>query len=591
MSPRLTLLVLSSLLLLRASPSLAANPGVNMVDWRPSVHAWDIGGVMSTRMPDPFQVYGGVWFTYRQDALSVGKEGGGISQIIGSQLVGDLVVSMAFFRQLSLGLDIPMMLWIRGDDPALVVPSLEQVGGLSLGDVRLAGKFKFWDNGNKGWGVGLAQDLTIPSATGNNMFGEASVSSLTQFVLDWSGAGYVFAVNTGYLARKNDSAFEPVTADEILIGVGGQIPILCDSLELLLSSQTRSYAASFMASENDVATVFSAGLRGRFDSGLVLQGLGGFSVGTMPGVAAWQATFFVGYEKKANSCDQDGDGVCDRKDLCPAVQGPAEADGCPDLDRDGVLDADDICREVPGKVNLRGCPDKDNDDIADYQDHCPDLAGTKALRGCPDKDRDGISDPQDRCPDQAGIEQFQGCPDSDGDNIPDSEDKCPQQPGSASGKGCPDGDGDGILDKEDKCPEVFGRKEHQGCPPPTPKKVQITREKIVILDVVYFKSNSTRIEAKSFDLLRDVAQVLKDNPWVKLVRVEGHTDDVGPREHNLKLSQGRAESVREFLIKEGVDPARLEAEGYGPDRPLEQARTREARSKNRRVEFTIIESK
>ncbi len=94
---------------------------------------------------------------------------------------------------------------------------------------------------------------------------------------------------------------------------------------------------------------------------------------------------------------------------------------------------------------------------------------------------------------------------------------------------------------------------------------------------------------QSFQLLKDVAKVLKDNAWIKKIRVEGHTDDVGKIEKNMKLSKERAESVAAFLIKEGVDAARLEAEGYGPTKPIDPATTKEARATNRRVEFTILE--
>ena len=72
-----------------------------------------------------------------------------------------------------------------------------------------------------------------------------------------------------------------------------------------------------------------------------------------------------------------------------------------------------------------------------------------------------------------------------------------------------------------------------------------------------------------------------------LNRVEGHTDDRGKRDYNVKLSGERAESVRQYLIKAGVAEGRLKAIGYGPDRPADVNTTEAGRANNRRVEFVI----
>jgi outer membrane protein OmpA-like peptidoglycan-associated protein len=81
------------------------------------------------------------------------------------------------------------------------------------------------------------------------------------------------------------------------------------------------------------------------------------------------------------------------------------------------------------------------------------------------------------------------------------------------------------------------------------------------------------------------------------VEVQGHTDDVGRRPANVRLSQRRADAVRLYLARRGVSPARLVAKGYGPDEPLvrvdpegmSKAELSAARAKNRRVQFVILE--
>lgn len=130
-------------------------------------------------------------------------------------------------------------------------------------------------------------------------------------------------------------------------------------------------------------------------------------------------------------------------------------------------------------------------------------------------------------------------------------------------------------------------------PPPAPvpiekkQKVYIEKEKIVITETIHFETGKAVILPISYSILNAVAEVLKQNPNIK-VRVEGHTDSIGSDEMNLRLSQARADAVMKYLINQGIDPARLEAKGYGETMPIADNATPEGRAKNRRVEFTII---
>lgn len=235
--------------------------------------------------------------------------------------------------------------------------------------------------------------------------------------------------------------------------------------------------------------------------------------------------------------------------------------------------------------------DTDNDGLMDCEDKCPNDYGTVEFNGCPppDRDGDGITDDKDRCPDVPGLPQFEGCPDTDGDGIVDDQDKCPTVPGIPACQGCADTDKDGICDPDDKCPQEAGIPEEQGCP----RKytlVVVNREskQIEIKQQVHFAFGKAKILKDSYELLHQVAQVLKDNPGFK-VEVQGHTDNVGGRAYNMKLSQARADAVREHLIKvEGIDPDRLIAKGYGFDVPIASNKTEKGRALNRRVEFHII---
>lgn len=126
---------------------------------------------------------------------------------------------------------------------------------------------------------------------------------------------------------------------------------------------------------------------------------------------------------------------------------------------------------------------------------------------------------------------------------------------------------------------------------PRPKKTlaKLRDKKIEILDKVFFEKNKSNILSKSYPLLDTIVSILVENPQVKSIRIEGHTDDSGSAALNLELSQSRAESVRNYLIKAGVAPSRLTAKGFGPKDPLVPNTSRRNRELNRRVEFKIVD--
>lgn len=122
-----------------------------------------------------------------------------------------------------------------------------------------------------------------------------------------------------------------------------------------------------------------------------------------------------------------------------------------------------------------------------------------------------------------------------------------------------------------------------------PTRVQVTAERIEILEKVYFEFDGDQVEERSAELLDEVANVLRRNPDILQVEVAGHTDSKGSNSYNEDLSQRRVESVRAWLIAKGVAEERLIAKGYGESEPIAPNSTAAGRAKNRRVEFTILE--
>jgi outer membrane protein OmpA-like peptidoglycan-associated protein len=80
---------------------------------------------------------------------------------------------------------------------------------------------------------------------------------------------------------------------------------------------------------------------------------------------------------------------------------------------------------------------------------------------------------------------------------------------------------------------------------------------------------------------------LKQNPKVE-IEISGHTDSKGSDDYNLNLSQGRSQSVVDYIVSQGIDSSRLTAHGYGEGKPIDTNDTDEGRANNRRVEFTVV---
>ena len=109
-----------------------------------------------------------------------------------------------------------------------------------------------------------------------------------------------------------------------------------------------------------------------------------------------------------------------------------------------------------------------------------------------------------------------------------------------------------------------------------------------VLNNVFFRIGSSELEPASEIELNRLGNFLQKNPTVRLA-IEGHTDDLGNNENNSLLSLKRAEEVVNYLIKTGIPPRRLEAKGYGANKPLLENNSEETRQKNRRVAWRVIE--
>ena len=274
-----------------------------------------------------------------------------------------------------------------------------------------------------------------------------------------------------------------------------------------------------------------------------------------------------------------------------------------DSDGDGVVDSKDMCPDTPAgiKVDEFGCPiDSDRDGVPDYFDECPGTPQGAPIdkKGCPlDSDGDGVPDYTDLCPDTSPgvtVDEY-GCPfDSDGDGVPDYLDQCPNTPYEVEVDkyGCPvDEDLDGVPDYLDQCPGTLPgvQVDEKGCElviaPPAP---EVNLNQLVLSSETSFEFNSAQLKPAAFPELDKLLQQMKKYPMSRW-KIEGHTDNVGSEDGNIKMSKLRAESVLNYFVSRGIPQGRFEVVGLGSRQPVADNATPEGKAKNRRVEIKRID--
>jgi outer membrane protein OmpA-like peptidoglycan-associated protein len=120
-------------------------------------------------------------------------------------------------------------------------------------------------------------------------------------------------------------------------------------------------------------------------------------------------------------------------------------------------------------------------------------------------------------------------------------------------------------------------------------RVVLRSGRIDTIHPVNFEFNSARLKPDAEPLLDEVAEAIKAAlKLVGRVRIEGHTDELGSRQYNIELSKKRADVVRSYLVRRGVDGARVETVGFGQEKPMADNRTESGRAQNRRVEFILV---
>jgi outer membrane protein OmpA-like peptidoglycan-associated protein len=282
--------------------------------------------------------------------------------------------------------------------------------------------------------------------------------------------------------------------------------------------------------------------------------------------------------------DNDGDKVCDPN---PTIQGKLAA-------YSGVCSGKDVApldpEDLDGFQDGDGKPDPDNDGDGSCD---PNPVIQKNLSRYK-----GICSWRDLCPGQAEdkdkFEDTDGCPDPDNDLDGVCDDNSSIQKRRTSFKS--------YCLGVDRCPNrqetINGNADDDGCPDKGAAKIKISRNKIEVVDRVRFQRRKVKIHRKSKAILRLLAITLVRNPWIKKIRIEGHTSVRDSGEKFLFLSLKWAQALKKFLVAEGVSADRIAVMGFGGSRPIEancaahrnRNLRRRCRAKNERIDFVLVEA-
>jgi outer membrane protein OmpA-like peptidoglycan-associated protein len=443
----------------------------------------------------------------------------------------DLFASIALFDVFELSAGVPFALTRAADAPS------EQLDTqLGLADLRLGVGIALASQGTTH--VGARLDMTFPTASEHSLSGSPNWSLTPSLIATHGFGALLLAAKLGYHLRERVLVYDVEQDDEFVVQLGA-VWTADRRLSVITDASTRLGVGGLRFSAREVAFEMDVGVRligpgtSSFDLALGTNALPPEHTGFAPAFRALltvRAAIEPRPDKPAidpRELDSDGDGFADDEDACIY---DAE-------DRDGFADDD-------------GCPDIDNDadGLLDSEDACPDRS----------EDSDGFQD-QDGCPEV----------DNDEDGVPDGADRCRMAP-------------------EDR--DSF--EDFDGCPEPGPARpaVTLSGSRSLLPEIIYFEGQSDMISEASRPLLDELARTLQKLPTHKRVRVEGHTDEAGNREHNIDLSYRRAKGVVEYLKARGVSAERLEYMGFGGSKPLADNRTPEGRALNRRVQFTLIDA-
>ncbi len=343
-----------------------------------------------------------------------------------------------------------------------------------------------------------------------------------------------------------------------------------------------------------------AGVQFMTDDRIALELSAGYTISFVDGFTSysalkkgnyWNAMLGVSIVGEDEDQDPDKDGLLTKEEKRIKTD-PLD----PDTDDDGLTDGEEVRKYKTDPLN----PDTDGDELKDGEE----VKNILSSLGLPLYASAAMDRSEMVLLQTGGYGTDPLNPDTDGDKLTDGAEVLRHKTDPLR----PDTDGDRLTDGD----EVLTHKSNplnvdtdagtvddgvevrRGTNPlnpaddvPKEQPLEIEVGKAIVLEGLTFEFNKATIKAESEPVLNRAYEILRDNPSIE-VEIHGHTDNVGKASYNLKLSQARANSVKQWLVKKGVDAGRIGTKGFGFVRPIASNDTDEGRQMNRRIEFVRV---
>lgn len=466
----------------------------------------------------------------------------GVLDPVDAQLIGYFNAGVEISDRFAIQVGLPATFYQKANVTSASSPTLTSNAGTqvaALNDLRLDARVIALRNNSRSFKAGVSGSLWLPTGTESAYGGFGSTHGALGLSLEFDPKKFFVVLNTGMHFSGGGGLNDFQVEHEWTYGAGVFLPLRDNKIRLGAEVFGSAPVGKGSIGPN---TPLEWMLEGRMALGEKKQTYIGASAGTR--MTSGYSPDFRGMAMIGTSFGID--------DVNPPSPGKRwrndRTNDNVDTDKDGLPDNIDLCPTDP-EDGKPPAPD----------DGCPAL---------PDRDGDGIPDMSDKCPDEPedfdGIDDRDGCPedDADEDGFPDAQDACPKEPGEASADPAKNG-----------CPQFI-------------RRISGSNE-IQILKQVQFATGKATILPNSYPILDEVVRLLKANPEITHLDIEGHTDNRGPNALNERLSQDRSDSVMAYLVSHGIEAGKLAAKGYGPARPIASNDTAEGRQANRRVEFHI----
>lgn len=571
-------------------------PAVNAQLFRPSIDAGSLLWTDDAARLVSGQATGRLLLSHASAPLVYTFDSGERFEVLSGVTQADLMGGYTLGR-LRVGVDVPLYLRAAGE-------VVEGGSASGLGDVAADLKVSAFPQGERPLGLAFGGRLMVPTSTVDLALGSPGLGWEVQAIVDRHIGPAVLALNVGSRGVPSATLEDLAWNDQLFVRAGGALDLSARA------GASAEIAGSFTYAElgDPEATPLEALLGGWLRPGphnLVVRGGLGTGLSTGVGTPRLRTIFAIAYEPRTG-LDTDQDGVVDAFDDCP--QEPEDRDG--HQDRDGCSDPTLIrlafsdptknnaaIMAPPDLLTINGQPFASGDTLeAGSYDLVVRIAGYRErierinvpegesysltlplelIR--PGQLRVRVSDPSGQ-PVPGATWRIGGVEQGTIDQIA----RLDVMPGTYRISAT----AGGRL-KDSEITQIHAELETIVELVLHPTTVTVTPERLDLGGKIYFQSGDAIIKPESYPLLEDVAQILREYPEIRKIRIEGHTDRNGDDTANQLLSERRAAAVVQYLVDKGIEPSRLRSIGYGESKPVDRRATADADARNRRVDFFV----